>query len=335
MKFCSKFLKNTFNVHVKIFSFVFLLSGGGPFSFCSVTSELVSEITCIHPFMTFPTRIVSWTLFPEAIPEANPLPLVEGAVYMKYQVERCPDTGRLHLQGCLRSQRPLRLGGFRELMSALGLEGAHIEPAIHWPSLKEYCGKEESRVDGPWEVGSDAGQGARTDLKRVGEELKAGKTLREVAMEDPQTFMKYPAGLTKFRALLMQPSTRVNLRVTVRWGAPGTGKSRAAFSEEGAYSLFSLRPLWADGYDGEKVVVIDDVHPFEQHSEVEAFKKLIDIHPFRAPVKGGSVPWNPERIIITSNFPPEVWWSRAPLEITRRLHQIFHYAEDGTVTQTL
>lgn len=74
-----------------------------------------------------------------------------GVNYLVYQLEQCPDTGRLHFQGYLETARTVRLGFVRRLN---GLEGAHFEHANGSPEQnKAYCTKQESRLDGPWEHG--------------------------------------------------------------------------------------------------------------------------------------------------------------------------------------
>lgn len=75
------------------------------------------------------------------------------ANYIKYgiwQQERCPTTGRLHLQCYFEFKKPMRM---RAVKGALGDATAHVEPRRGTrEDAREYCRKEESRVDGPWEV---------------------------------------------------------------------------------------------------------------------------------------------------------------------------------------
>lgn len=55
-----------------------------------------------------------------------PLP---GIKYLVFQVERCPDTGRLHLQGYVQFNNQTDLQLARELLS----KTAHLEPAKGTP----------------------------------------------------------------------------------------------------------------------------------------------------------------------------------------------------------
>jgi len=66
-----------------------------------------------------------------------------------WQVEKCPDTGRLHYQGFIRTVGQHRFKGKRPADSLLKIfPGVHIEPASDWVKLINYCKKKESRVEG-------------------------------------------------------------------------------------------------------------------------------------------------------------------------------------------
>lgn len=57
-----------------------------------------------------------------------------------WQDEICPDTGRKHRQGYLRTVRQVRKKQLYET-----LPGVHIEVARNWAGLVNYCRKQESR----------------------------------------------------------------------------------------------------------------------------------------------------------------------------------------------
>lgn len=76
------------------------------------------------------------------------------------QKEKCPDTGRIHYQGFLELLSPMRYSGIKSILKC---ESAHLEKRKGTPQQAwEYCAKEESRVDGPWQYGEPPkGQGHR------------------------------------------------------------------------------------------------------------------------------------------------------------------------------
>lgn len=79
--------------------------------------------------------------------------------YCIVQLEKSPETGNLHYQGYLELPKPMRYGAIKSLLKC---DSAHLE-ARKGTALQaaDYCRKEESREDGPWEFGSLAKQGQR------------------------------------------------------------------------------------------------------------------------------------------------------------------------------
>lgn len=77
-----------------------------------------------------------WHLFKEGhIPPA----LAEWG----WNTEKCPETGREHLQGYLRTKQQVRLSQLKKQFP-----GVHLEPARNWEATKNYSGKVETRVPG-------------------------------------------------------------------------------------------------------------------------------------------------------------------------------------------
>lgn len=70
--------------------------------------------------------------------------------YGIWQVEECPDTGKLHVQGYFEWRSPVRLAAAKR---AIGDPQAHLEARRgSREQARDYCSKEESRRDGPWSV---------------------------------------------------------------------------------------------------------------------------------------------------------------------------------------
>lgn len=87
--------------------------------------------------------------------------LPDGVKYFIGQLEKAPDTGKLHLQGYVELAQAKRLPWLKENLSR----------TAHWEAAKgsqdenrAYCSKDQTRQDGPWEFGVPAAQGKRTDL---------------------------------------------------------------------------------------------------------------------------------------------------------------------------
>lgn len=236
--------------------------------------------------------------------------------YFKYQLER-GEAGTLHYQGCIRFEAPKALGGVKKTLKCMQ---AHVEVCKNWTALRAYCGKADTRVDGPWEEGNPGEQGKRNDLRDVCEAVKSGTKFREIVHDYAAEYVKYHKGLAALRSEIDYPRRRDNLRVYCLYGPSGTGKSFFVHTRfPDCYSLSCLTHPWADGYAGERVCLIDDFGPGLM--PLDMFKRLLDVYPVRIPVKGGMVSWNPEIIFITTNHEIGSWYpacSLRDLEAIRR-----------------
>lgn len=237
--------------------------------------------------------------------------------YWCFQVERCPESGRLHLQGFVRFVRPHRR---RAVQRRCGIGESHTNPrhAQSTPEqARDYCRKEESRVDGPWEGGEWVTQGQRTDLDAVRRSIERGDSERVIAQEHFGDWVRYYGAFARYRNLLaVRRTDACDVRVYV--GNTGCGKSRAAWDE---FPELYPAPLpgersrsspWFDNYCAHDVVLIDDFTGNEY--EIGFMLKLLDRYPMQVPVKGSFVNWAPKIIIITSNVHPDLWFPMDTVE---------------------
>lgn len=99
--------------------------------------------------------------------------------YLIYQEEEAPDTKKHHLQGYVQFKKKCRMKKAKDWLG--GNMRVHLEPMKGKPSeAAAYCKKEESRVEGGLKkeeghLAPRAGNGTRTDLISLMDELKAGK----------------------------------------------------------------------------------------------------------------------------------------------------------------
>eukprot|EP00455_Lapot_gusevi_P028518 TRINITY_DN3045_c0_g1_i3.p2 TRINITY_DN3045_c0_g1~~TRINITY_DN3045_c0_g1_i3.p2 ORF type:complete len:193 (-),score=45.39 TRINITY_DN3045_c0_g1_i3:502-1080(-) len=96
--------------------------------------------------------------------------------FLRYQLEKCPDTGRMHYQDYVWWKRDTRFQAIKKKFNDESLSCHAVRPKngdtldVAIAKARNYVKKEESRVDGPWEYGmEDKKSGDRTDLKRAAE----------------------------------------------------------------------------------------------------------------------------------------------------------------------
>lgn len=223
--------------------------------------------------------------------------------------EVAPETGTKHLQGACVIGKTVAMSTIKKWP---GLARAHLEIMKGQPidSLK-YCSK-----DGDFfEWGTSPKPGERTDLIAVASKVLAGATMQQLAM-DPETstmVIKYVRGLTALRSYVTPPrDPEYPPQVIWIYGPTGTNKTRTAF--EASKRVFGCDPWissgtlqWFDGYDGQPAAIFDDLRTSQ--CRFDFLLRLLDRYPFRVPIKGGMVEWNPRLIIVTSPYGARRMWN--------------------------
>lgn len=98
-------------------------------------------------------RRYCFTLFEYEVPaEVFKAPLDRTVRYVVWQEEECPDTHRRHIQGYLRFANAQRMAAVKRI---IGKDSVHVSRCNGSEAQNvKYCTKEESRVSGPWEIGT-------------------------------------------------------------------------------------------------------------------------------------------------------------------------------------
>lgn len=243
----------------------------------------------------------------EVRPQDPDVSLRNGLLYFVFQLESCPLTGRLHFQGAFRFNRPVSMS---QVKSHIGIQYAHCEPAHDWRALIDYCKKEATRVEGPWEGGESGSQGKRSDLGAVVEVVRGGGGLAAVAQQHPHMVLKFSKGLSVLDSVLNPPPPRTNQKVFLLVGGTGTGKTSICYNMfPDLYSVFCMKAPWFDGYHGQSTILLDEMGP--DMMSINFLKKLLDIYPLMLPVKGASTPCKSSCILITSNYAIGDWYRGA------------------------
>jgi len=179
-----------------------------------------------------------------------------------------------------------------------------------------YCSKEDKK---PYQHGEPkAGQGTRTDLHQVFEDIKNGKDEKTVAEENPHLFLQHHRGLAKYRALV-EPKRNTPTQLIFLWGPTGTGKTMHA-QELNPVSVHWASNQFLNGFNaGDKVLLFDDFD--YKKMDWQTFLTMTDRYPMMINVKGGAVNFAPTTIIFTSNSDPKGWWPDAPEETRKAIHR--------------
>lgn len=253
-------------------------------------------------------------------PANNELALPESARYLVYQLES-GESGTPHLQGYILYSNAVRLASVRTFL-----------PRAHWEKrrgnhkqAKDYCTKEETRVEGPWELGEEPRQGKRNDLEEIKEKINNGVSEREIADTHFSSWIRYHRGFREYRNIRFE-HTDTMPSVTVILGPTGTGKSHFARESAGPSAFWKPRGPWWCGYERETSVVIDEFYGWLPW---DSLLRICDRYPLRVECKGGSISWNGKDIYITSNSRIRNWYNeRIKIEPFIRRVSKFMYIHD-------
>lgn len=241
--------------------------------------------------------------------------ICDGKPQIKYMCGQLEQGTNLHFQGYIQLKTSKPLSYLRN----------QISDTAHWEKQKgtnaqamEYCKKSDgTELPNTFiEYGSfnpgRGGKGARNDIVKLRDAILSGTSQRDLIM-DPEhihTYAKYIKFHDRVRSLFKPPSVEKEFKVILFVGEPGTGKTRKAFKDEP--ELFEIPisngTLWMDGYDNHKTVLFDDFMGAGSKMSLDNTLKFFDRYVRCVPVKGSHVWYNPETVIVTSNYHPRFWY---------------------------
>lgn len=246
----------------------------------------------------------------------KPIPWDEEVFkFLAYGAETCPTTGKKHWQTYFCLNVKSRISTINKKLKGLykkhhpNDDYIHINLIIMGGSLEQnesYCSKEGELV----KFGNPPKQGERTDLKKVNEEIKNGKTVQEIRQENPNLYHLYGRTLEKLEDDKILKNYRSG-KTECLWiyGPTGTGKTEFVDNElkdvnpDDIY-IWSNDKGWWDEYKQQKYVVMDDYRgeiPYNQ------LLKMTDKYKFCKVSRRGkpAIPFNSVKIFITSSLHPK------------------------------
>lgn len=246
-------------------------------------------------------------------------PFKEKTKYGVIGLEIGQETGNIHYQCYFELKSPTRMSTMAKL-----LPGAHFEARIgSAKQASDYCKK-----DGKFtEWGEISKQGFRSDLAEAANAIVEQHSLKEVALEHPEVFIKYSSGITKLHHMAQPDRDPENPPMVMWiWGETGVGKTRAVREAHNENVYIKDGTQWWDGYNYEEAILIDD---FDGKWPYRDLLRLIDRNKYSGQTKGGYIKINSPFIYITCDKPPEAFWSGKELaQIKRRLFEIINLGQD-------
>lgn len=175
--------------------------------------------------------------------------------------------------------------------------------------------------------------GQRKDVQAMYNLVKEGKSDLELMELNFANYARFQRAIGRLRSFI-RPKRAGYPNVILIIGPPGCGKTNEAFTQhpdlwEPPITTAKKDSTWFDGYDGQKVVLLDE---FEGHLPLNSLLKLIDKYVRQVPVKHGFTWFNPDTIILTCNDHPSKWYNygdrvQKEIALRRRICEVFEYKE--------
>lgn len=247
--------------------------------------------------------------------------------YCIWQLELCPTTKRLHLQGYFQLPKKQRMSYLKKKIHPTCFferrKGTHQQ-------AKDYCSKTETRQKGPWTIGEEneiEKPGQRNDLLDLKRKVDEGYSNLELWDNYFPPMLKFHKSIQVYKNLKSTPRNW-QTECLYLYGPTNVGKTTLAkemYSKDRPTknwwmpkSNSSTAPCWFDGYDNHIHVIFNE---FRGEIPVGLLLELIDNCPTTVPIKCGFVNWAPRQIFITSNFHwknyyPQAEWPQLERRIT-------------------
>lgn len=251
-----------------------------------------------------------------------------GVRYLCGQLERA-ETGHLHFQGYVELDKPQRISWLK----------ANLSPTAHFETrfgtrdeARNYCLKEDTRIDGPWEFGTwETQQGKRNDIKLLHEALKTGTPLVKISNDFHSLFLRYHKGIEKYISLNVTPRDPSNeVENIVFVGETGCGKTRLCQERWPDAYWKPSQNKWFDGYCGQETIIFDDHN--NGWLSWDQLMRVLDRYPCKVETKGGMVELQSKRHVFTSNYLPNVWYKSDKCQmhwpaLKRRLTYVYMWSQ--------
>lgn len=205
-------------------------------------------------------------------------------------------SGTPHLQGLIVFANAHSLRGAISV-----LRPAHVEIMRgSFKQAKEYCCKDGDITERGTPT-KDKDEMAR-DQRQEWEDIYGMACRGEIENIDPQRRIRYYNTFKTIGKDYQGRATQLD-DVCGVWiyGPAGTGKTSAVYSKYPTVFVKDMSKWW-DGYQGEEVVLLDDLDPTATTWIARFLKNWGDKFGFVAQTKGGALCIRPKKFIVTSNY---------------------------------
>lgn len=235
----------------------------------------------------------------------------KGLKALAGQLEVCPTTLREHWQFFLQFDQPTTEAQCGK-RTGIVISKAIAKTYGKDEDMFNYGQKDNTAVPGTRFVygALSKGQGERTDLKQIKDDIMDGKELDDIILENPMMYHKYGRTMERVETIRLKKNKRTEMtRGLWLHGKTGVGKSKLAFTyDENAYTWVNGCKFQC-GYKQQETVIINE---FRGEMTLAELLNMVDRNTFMVERKGKeAIPFTSKLVIITSSKSPREVYQHA------------------------
>lgn len=207
---------------------------------------------------------------------------LEHFKYSMFQREKGEEKGTIHFQIYIVFTIGKRFSTIKTYFPT-----AHIEKANGSNvQCRDYCSKSDTRISGPYELGTFTEKGERTDLRDFYELIDNGATDIQLRELFPSLYLKEFNKIDKLRTMKksdIYKKQERDIETIYIYGPSGSGKTtyvRDLIREENYFYVDTFDNSAFTGYAGEDILVIDEFKGNGQFT-IQFMNRLLDFAPVK------------------------------------------------------
>lgn len=237
-----------------------------------------------------------------------------SVVHYSAQTERGSANGTFHIQASVELKNAQRATFCTKRLTRGSVRLRKKTPL----QLYDYClkhGRNLKPEDRDFRIHSDKKpaetRGQRSDLVNIRDEIVEGKSLIDIALDNPSDYIRYTRGIESLYNMVQRQRAkrRSKAHVIILYGKTGsrkTGYIKQFYPDAYWADVGTNGNTWFTGYTNEKVIVLDDF--YGSGMKYRSLLRMCDDTPYMLPVHGGAVACTTSIFIFTSNQSPHKWY---------------------------